>query len=95
MVWINKRENKRDYKAQDAAKVEHAKLYNNARWRVASKAFRIANPLCKECEKHGAIKAAEVVDHIKPHKGNLELFWNVDNWQSLCCQCHNAKSARE
>lgn len=95
MAWINKRHAKRDYKAQQEAKAEHAGLYNNARWRAASKAFRILNPLCKDCEKHGAIKAAEVVDHIKPHKGNLELFWNASNLQSLCKRCHDAKSARE
>ncbi len=93
MVWINRRTEKREHKS----KVNHpwAHLYNNARWKQASKAFRKMNPLCAECEKHGAINPSEVVDHIIPHKGNEDLFWNADNWQALCKRCHDVKSARE
>ena len=39
---------------------------------------------------HGKVKAAEVVDHITPHRGDQQLFWDVDNWQSLCKQCHDS-----
>ena len=40
--------------------------------------------------------AANVVDHIVPHKGDLHLFWNQGNWQSLCTTHHNAaKQAHE
>jgi 5-methylcytosine-specific restriction endonuclease McrA len=43
----------------------------------------------------GTIRAAKVVDHIKPHKGDHDLFWDEVNWQSLCEPCHNKKTARE
>jgi hypothetical protein len=32
---------------------------------------------------------ATVIDHKIPHKGDYELFWNQDNWQSLCASCHS------
>ena len=74
---------------------EHHKLYNNARWRKASKLHRSRQPLCVECEKQGRIKAASLVDHIVPHKGDVELFWDESNWQSLCWKCHGYKSQKE
>jgi len=38
---------------------------------------------------------ATVVDHISPHKGDSDLFWDRANWQSLCESCHNRKTASE
>jgi 5-methylcytosine-specific restriction enzyme A len=32
---------------------------------------------------------ATIVDHKIPHKGDYDLFWNQDNWQSLCASCHS------
>lgn len=52
--------------------------------------FLMANPLCNHC---GGV--ATVVDHIKAHKGDKTLFWDVTNWQSLCESCHNRKTAKE
>ena len=50
------------------------------------------HPLCAECQRHGRVTAATVVDHIIPHRGNMELFWDRDNWDSLCAPCHNKKT---
>jgi 5-methylcytosine-specific restriction protein A len=30
-----------------------------------------------------------VVHHLKPHKGDLELFFDLDNLQSVCWTCHS------
>lgn len=38
---------------------------------------------------------ADLVDHIRPHKGDMELFWDGSNWQSMCDLCHRKKSASE
>jgi 5-methylcytosine-specific restriction protein A len=65
-----------------------------SRWQRASKQYLICNPLCVECEKRGETKLATCVDHIKPHRGNMKLFWLVSNWQSLCEADHNRKTAR-
>jgi 5-methylcytosine-specific restriction protein A len=48
-----------------------------------------------ECERLGIVKAAEHVDHIEPHDGDLEKFWNQDNWQGLCASHHSRKTRRE
>lgn len=48
-----------------------------------------------ECERRGHITPATVVDHIIPHEGNLELFWDENNIQSLCKSCHDRKTAGE
>ena len=69
-------------------------LYGS-RWQRARKSFLSQYPLCAECLKNGITKAADVVDHQTPHKGNVELFWRVSNWQSLCKRCHDKKTAEE
>jgi len=35
---------------------------------------------------------ATVVDHIIPHCGDSYLFWDSNNYQSLCDRCHNSKT---
>lgn len=67
----------------------------NSRWRKARVLFLRDNPLCEECKKQGRYTPATVVDHIRPHKGNKDLFWDCDNWQALCKQCHDRKTATE
>ncbi len=39
--------------------------------------------------------AATVVDHIVPHKGDQQLFWDTRNWQSMSKPCHDKKTAKE
>jgi 5-methylcytosine-specific restriction protein A len=64
-------------------------------WEKESKAYLAENPLCAECMRQGRVSAATCVDHIIPHRGNMELFWDRDNWQGLCATpCHAAKTAR-
>lgn len=70
------------------------RLYADRKWRKAAEDFRRGR-LCVHCEAKGESRLAQCVDHIKPHKGNLELFWDVENWQPLCNVCHNRKSANE
>lgn len=69
---------------------KHQSLYD-ARWQKYRKGFLQRHRRCKMC---GA--SATVVDHIKPHRGNWLLFWDVRNWQALCARCHNSvKQASE
>ena len=67
------------------------------RWRRESAAHRFLNPLCADPYRaHGGRPtAAEVTDHIVPHRGNAALFWDKSNWQSLCKPCHDRKTATE
>jgi 5-methylcytosine-specific restriction protein A len=66
-----------------------------SRWRKARDGWLRAHPLCVHCEAEGRVKAANEVDHIKPHKGDMQLFWDHDNWQSLCKHHHSLKTATE
>jgi 5-methylcytosine-specific restriction enzyme A len=61
----------------------HHHLYGS-RWREARAFFLTMNPLCRMCREQGKATRAMVVDHIKPHKGDLALFWDEANWQALC-----------
>jgi 5-methylcytosine-specific restriction protein A len=67
----------------------------DSRWRKARLAYLKRHPLCVLCEKEGRVTAAEVVDHIRPHRGDSTLFWAVSNWQPLCKPHHDRKTATE
>lgn len=71
------------------------RLYRAHRWRALRASFLAIEPLCVQCARVGRVTAAEEVDHITPHRGDLTLFWNVDNLQSLCASCHSAKTYAE
>jgi 5-methylcytosine-specific restriction protein A len=56
------------------------------------------HPLCVGYPQgmHGErFEMAKCVDHIVPHKGNVELFWDEKNWQPLCIACNSRKSLEE
>ena len=61
-------------------------------WRKARKQFLHTHPLCVECQKEGRYVKATVVDHVVPHRGDADLFWDRSNWQPLCKQCHDRKT---
>ncbi len=86
----------------DEHKLLHPEPVRNAskrgydrRWRKAREVFLNTYPLCVKCKAEGRLVKATVVDHIKPHKGNQELFWDKSNWQPLCKHCHDVKTMTE
>ena len=66
----------------------------DARWQRARKIFLSRYPLCAECQKNGILTPATVVDHIIPHRGDRNLFWDENNWQPLCKSCHDRKTGK-
>ena len=38
---------------------------------------------------------APIADHITPHHGDPDLFYDPENLQCLCLRCHNRKTAGE
>ena len=67
------------------------KLYSTAKWKTFRRlAMDRDHGLCAMCTRLGVTKAAKVVDHIKEHKGDLELFFNLDNLQCLCTNHHDS-----
>lgn len=87
-----------------------AKRGYNSRWQKAREAYLLKHPECVECFRFNPDKpvAATVVDHKVPHRlgealaGNSpdavaearRLFWDQQNWQSLCERCHNSHKQR-
>jgi 5-methylcytosine-specific restriction protein A len=71
------------------ANAAYSHLYNTAHWKRLRRLQLIDHPLCCYCARLGVITAATVADHIKPHKGDLALFYDSDNLQSLCAPCHD------
>jgi len=65
-----------------------ASLYTY-KWQKARDHYKRLNPFCVRCGK-----PVFVVDHIIPHRGDAQLFWDMDNWQSLCETCHNSFKQR-
>ena len=64
-------------------------------WQRESRRFLQAHPLCVLCAQKGRYVKAVVVDHIQPHRGDANLFWNPTNWQPLCKRCHDRKTRTE
>lgn len=73
------------------------KLYNLPQWRGphgARRAQLSRQPLCENCLKHGLVVAADTVDHLIPHKGDMRLFLDPENLASLCASCHSSDKQR-
>ena len=67
------------------------------RWRKARAAYLQKHPLCEceYCRREGRHELATVVDHIIPHKGDMTIFWDSSQWQSMAKACHDRKTAKE
>jgi 5-methylcytosine-specific restriction protein A len=67
------------------------------KWQKASAAYLLAHPIAVDWfREHGdRIFPAEVVDHIVPHRGDMKLFWDPNNWQGLTKADHDRKTALE
>lgn len=67
----------------------------NGKWQKARARFLRKHPFCVKCMEQGRYEKATVGDHIRPHRGDPILFWDEDNWQSLCKPCHDSKTWNE
>ncbi len=65
------------------------------KWRTARENWLKLHPLCVHCKGVGILTAATEVDHVRAHGGDMALFWDKDNWQSLCKSCHSKKTYEE
>jgi len=82
----------RDYDKIRGTRTERG--YDN-RWLKESLYFR-KDKVCIHCDKKGVAKMSQCTDHIIPVSGPKDpLFWNTDNWQPLCHECHSIKTAKE
>jgi 5-methylcytosine-specific restriction enzyme A len=85
-------------KAREHSEIQRGTAHSRGytyRWGKARARHLQEQPLCAHCLKADKVTAAREVDHIKPHRGDMTLFWDRDNWQSLCKSCHSRKTATE
>ncbi len=71
----------------DAGRLSSTKRGYDGRWRKESAEYLRQHPDCVDCGK-----AAVQVDHIRPHKGDMILFWDKSNWAGRCGSCHSIKT---
>ena len=71
-------------------------LYTNPRygWKHRRDAQLAREPFCRECAGRGFRVRATDVDHVIPHRGDLQLFLHGE-LQSLCHRCHSRKTMAE
>lgn len=69
-------------------------LYSRKAWKQLRLDHLVKEPLCVYCQREGKITPATVVDHIKAHKGDLSLFYDPCNLQSLCKVHHDSSKQK-
>lgn len=89
---------KRDYqrahdKRRDAEK-PWRRWYKLQRWKTLRLIVLARFPSCTRCLPE-RVTPSTVADHIKPHRGDPALFWDLDNLTGLCATCHNSAKSRE
>jgi len=68
--------------------------YASKQWKQFRQIHLSKYPLCARCQSLGKITPASDVDHIYPHKMQLDK-WMGNRFQSLCRPCHSIKTALE
>jgi 5-methylcytosine-specific restriction protein A len=64
-------------------------LYRRKAWRVVREEHLRLEPFCRKCKEQGIHTLGNVVDHIKPHRGDMDLFFEKKNLQTLCGSHHS------
>jgi 5-methylcytosine-specific restriction protein A len=66
-------------------------------WQKMREVHLRMHPLCADIYGDHGVRVAPAVelDHIVPHKGDMEKFWDPANLQGLCKECHSKKTATE
>lgn len=73
-------------------KREASRLYSTARWHRLRLSILNDEPLCRHCTEQGLVVPATVVDHVRRHNNDPNLFYDYGNLQSLCKSCHDVKT---
>ena len=72
------------------------KIYESTRWRKLRLQMLLRDGyLCQECRRQGLYTVANVVDHIIELRDDMSKAYDINNLESLCHACHNAKTKTE
>lgn len=84
-----------DHKKKDDRRLNSYQRGYDNKWSKSSRAFLSRHPFCVHCLREKTYTLATEVDHVIPHRGDKELFWDVENWQPLCHEHHSKKTQQE
>jgi len=78
------------------ASVSWHRWYTDPRfgWQRRRQEQLVREPFCRECARRGERVLASEVDHVVPHRGDMDLFLHGE-LQSLCHRCHSRKTMAE
>lgn len=71
------------------------RMRHSSRWLKLRRYVLAVEPLCRTCRRMGRFTPATDVDHVDPHRGDPEKFFDLANLQPLCKACHSRKTALE
>ncbi|MDF2419203.1 hypothetical protein GWP85_17060 [Acinetobacter beijerinckii] len=57
-------------------------------WKAAVSSHIDSIPLCEDCSRRGYVSVACAVVHKTEPKLDRVLFWDKNNWLSVCSPCH-------
>lgn len=57
-------------------------------WKAAVSSHLDSIPLCEDCSRRGYVSVACAVVHKTEPKLDRVLFWDKNNWLSVCSPCH-------
>jgi 5-methylcytosine-specific restriction protein A len=70
-----------------------ARMYASRDWSVLR--LKVLSLFRYRCATPACANKASIVDHVRPHHGEADLFYDEANLQALCKRCHDRKTARE
>jgi 5-methylcytosine-specific restriction protein A len=66
------------------------------KWQTYTRDALAREPLCRRCAGGNVSSLASLIDHIEPVQGPDDpRFWDTDNHQPLCRQCHAVKTGAD
>ncbi len=72
---------------------EIARKYKSKRWQKLRHQKLLLNPMCERCIKKGIYNSAYIIHHKEyitdKNYEDDNVFFNIDNLESLCMTCHN------
>ncbi|ARG16941.1 hypothetical protein B7L44_10265 [Acinetobacter nosocomialis] len=98
---MGRKEREEHWRHQEALAAKAEKVLDRASkkgakektWRRVTADFIAIPKLCGDCSRRGYVSVASKVAHIADPKTDRVLFWDRNNWITLCESCYERKIA--